>query len=85
MSEKDRFDWNDDVEFNAESDAIEDVGCFESSLEGFEDFDDSSDYEEPGSADAPADDAAGQHLGTDPGHCRDAALACRSWFGDSQR
>jgi len=59
MSEQDRFDWNDDVEFGQGSSDMEDGDCFESSLEGFDDFDDMSDFEseDPGMADSPADDS----------------------------
>lgn len=56
MSEKDRFDWNDDMEFDAETDGQEDFGSFDDPL-GFDDFEDLSDYEDLPESDSPAADA----------------------------
>ncbi len=58
MSEQDRFDWNEDMEFESEGDVQEEYGDFEDPLDGFTDYDDMSDYGDPSGEDSMAADAA---------------------------
>ncbi len=64
MSEQDRFDWNEDMEFESEGDVQEEYGDFEDPLDGFSDYDEMSDY------DGISDDDS---LITDAGEAQDEA------------
>ena len=58
MSEQDRFDWNDDMEFDSEADVQDEYEDFEDPLDGFGDYEDISDFEDASDdGDAPAEDA----------------------------
>ncbi len=58
MSEQDRFDWNDDMDFDSEADVQEEYGDFEDPLDGFSDFENISDFEDaPDDGETPAEDA----------------------------
>jgi hypothetical protein len=46
MSEQDRFEWNDDMEFDSDTDGQKDYDEFQDPLEGFADYDDMSGYED---------------------------------------
>ncbi len=58
MSEQDRFDWNEDMEFESEGDVQEEYGDFEDPLDGFTDYGDMSDYDDSSGEDSMAADAA---------------------------
>ena len=57
MSEQDRFDWNEDTNFESEADVKEDYGDFEDPLDGFTDYEDMSGYEDLSEDGAPAGEA----------------------------
>ncbi len=57
MSEQDRFDWNEDTEFESEGDVQEEYGDFEDPLDGYTDYDDISDYDGPSGEESIAIDA----------------------------
>jgi len=57
MSEKDRFDWNDDMDFDSETEGNEAYEDFHDPLDGFADYDDMSDYEDLPADDVPVADA----------------------------
>ncbi|MCK9995943.1 MAG: hypothetical protein KAH56_06660 [Candidatus Krumholzibacteria bacterium] len=52
MSEQDRFDWNEDMEFESEGDVQEEYGDFEDPLDGFADYDEMSEYDDPSEDDS---------------------------------
>jgi hypothetical protein len=56
MSEKDRFDWNEDEDFDWETGVADKIDDYEDPLDGFADFEDLSDYDDlTGSAASDAD------------------------------
>jgi len=60
MSEQDRFDWNEDTDFESEADVELDNDDFEDPLDGFTDYDDMSDYDDLAEDEAPAQEV-GEH------------------------
>jgi hypothetical protein len=56
MSEQDRFDWNEDMNFESEADVQDEYDDFEDPLDGFSDYDEMSGYEDLSEDDAPAED-----------------------------
>jgi len=57
MSEQDRFDWNEDMEFESEGDVQEEYGDFEDPLDGFTDYDEMPDYDDSSGLDSSLTDA----------------------------
>ncbi len=65
MSEQDRFDWNEDMDFESEADVQEGFDDFEDPLDGFADYDEMSDYDDLSENDVPAEDARKARDGTE--------------------
>lgn len=58
MSQQDRFDWNEDMEFESEDNVQEEYGDFADPLDGFSDYDEMSDYDDPSEDDSPTSDVS---------------------------
>ena len=65
MSEQDRFDWNDDADFDSTTQDFEDIEDFQDPLDGFGDYDDVSDMEDLPEMDAPISETAGAEQGAE--------------------
>ena len=57
MSEQDRNDWNDDMDFEVDGEVQEEFDDFDDPLEGFDDFDDMTSYEDLADEDTPVMEA----------------------------
>jgi hypothetical protein len=66
MSEQDRFDWNEDMDFESEADVQLEADDFEDPLDGFTDYDDLSDYGDLPETEAAAEDHTESQDGTEP-------------------
>ena len=66
MSEQDRFDWNEDADFESEADVELDNDNFEDPLDGFSDYDDMSDFEDLSEDEDPGPEIGQQDDRTQP-------------------